>query len=79
MDTRPGSVTCLAVHPGPGSHTFVEINHEIISMTMILPSADSRRRIGRYKQKDVHKVLVDRLSQACPGKNAGLGELTTPT
>ena len=25
------------------SHTFVEINHEIISMAILLPSADSRR------------------------------------
>ena len=46
------SVTCLATHAcltaNPGvaslipvrSHTFVEIDHEIISMVILLPSAD---------------------------------------
>ena len=44
------------------SHTFVEIDHEIISP----PSADSRRVVVSYKQNYVHEVLVDR--QVCPGK-----------
>ena len=50
---RNVSVTCLAtdacltVDPGvgspipAGSHTFVEIDHEIISTVILLPSADS--------------------------------------
>ena len=50
MKYRPGrvaqSVTCLTADPGiAGSiparyHTFVEIDHEIISMVILLPSAD---------------------------------------
>ena len=43
------------------SHTFVEIVHEIISMVILLPSADSRRVVVSYKRKYVHKVLVNRL------------------
>ena len=50
------SVTCLAtdarltVDPGVASsiaarsHTFVEINHEIISTAILLPSADSFKK-----------------------------------
>ena len=57
---RPGrvaqSVTCLATDacltadPGVGSsiparsHTFVEIDHEIISTVILLPSADSFKK-----------------------------------
>ena len=29
------------------SNTFVEIDHEIISMTILLPSADSRKAVVR--------------------------------
>ena len=51
------SVTCLATDasltadPGvassipPWSHTFVEIDHEIISMVILLPSAESFNRL----------------------------------
>ena len=35
--------------PGLWSHTFVEIDHEIISMAILLPSADSRRVVVSYK------------------------------
>ena len=59
-------VTCLTADPGVASsipapsHTFVEIDHEIISATAILlPSADSRRVVVSYKLKYVHKVLVN--------------------
>ena len=43
------SVTCLTADPEIAgwiptqSHTFEEIDHEIISMAILLPSADSRR------------------------------------
>ena len=37
---------------------FMEIDHEIISMAILLPSADSRRVVVSYKLKYVHKVLV---------------------
>ena len=40
------------------SHTFVEIDHEIISTVILLPSADLRRVIVRYKRQYVHEVLV---------------------
>ena len=40
------------------SHTFVEIDREIISTAILLPSTDSRRVVVSYKQKNVHKVLV---------------------
>ena len=68
------SVKCLAADtsdcrarvrefdPGP-SHTFVNIDHEIISAAISVPSADSRRVVS-YKRKYVHEEL---LSQACPG------------
>ena len=44
------SVACLAVDPGVASsiparsHTFVEIDHEIISMVILLPSAESFKK-----------------------------------
>ena len=41
------------------SHTFVEIDHEIISMAILLPFADSRRGVVSYKRKYVHKVPVN--------------------
>ena len=47
------------------SHTFVEIDHEISSTVMHLPSADSRRMVVSYKRKYVHEVLV-----SCLGKLA---------
>ena len=59
------------------SHTFMEIDHEIISTAIVLPSADSRRVVS-YKQKYVHKVLVNRLVKLAKEK-MWLGELTVPT
>ena len=47
------------------SHTFVEIDHEIISTVVI------------YKQKYVHKVLVNCLFQLAQEK-VWLGELNVP-
>ena len=49
------SVACLTADPGIASsipawsHTFVEIDHEIISAVILLPSADSRRVVVSYK------------------------------
>ena len=45
------------------SHTFMEIDYEIISMDILLPSADSRRVVVSYKQKYVHEVLVNILAE----------------
>ena len=56
---------CLTADPGVTSsilalsHTFVEIEHEIISTAILLPFADSRRVVVSYKRKYVHKVLVN--------------------
>ena len=58
---------CLTADPGVASsilalsHTFMEIDHEIIYMAILLPSANSRRVVVSYKPKHVHKVLVNRL------------------
>ena len=41
------------------SHTFVEIDHEIVSTIILLLSADSRRMVVSYKRKYVHEVLVN--------------------
>ena len=65
------SVTCLATDacltadPGVASsipvrsHTFVEIDHEIISKVILLPLIYSRRVVVSYKQKYVHQLLVN--------------------
>ena len=56
----------LSANPGVANsiparyHTFVEIDPEIISTAILLPSADSRRVVS-YKEKYVHKVLVNRV------------------
>ena len=58
---------CLTAYPGVASpiparsHTFAEIDHEIIFAAILLPSADSRRVVVSYKQKYVHEVLLNRL------------------
>ena len=56
------------------SHTFVEIDHEIISM---LPLNHSKRVVVSYKRKYVHKVLVNCLFKLAQEK-VWLGELTVP-
>ena len=68
------SVTCLATDacltadPGVASsipvrsHTFVEIDHEMISTVILpLPLIHSRRIVVSYKRKYVHELLVNRL------------------
>ena len=52
------------------SHTFMEIDHEIIStVRLFLPLIHSRRVAVSYKQKYVHKVLVNRLLKLAQKKN----------
>ena len=47
--------TCLTAYPGVVClfpvwlHTFLEIDHEIISTAIVLPSADARRVVVSYK------------------------------
>ena len=50
-------------------HTFIEIDHEIISTVILLPSADSRRVVVSYKRKYVHKVLVNCLAKLAQEKS----------
>ena len=46
------------------SHTYAEIDHEIISTAILLPSAYSRRVVVSYKRKYVHEDNLFIL--ACP-------------
>ena len=77
---------CLTANPGVASsipvrsHTFVEIDHEMIFTVIPLPSTDSfisRRVVVSYKRKYVHKLLVNRLFKPAQEK-VWLGELTVP-
>ena len=51
------------------SHTFVEIDHEIISMAILLHSANSRRVVVSYTRKYVHEVLVNHLVKLAQEKS----------
>ena len=85
------SVTCLATDAcltaDPGVecsitalyHTFVEIDHEIISAVILLHSADSfKKGCCQLQAKVCARTTGLLLVQACPGK-VWLGELTVPT
>ena len=85
------SVTCLATDAcltadqgvassiPARSHTFVEIDHEIISTFILLPSADSFKKgcCQLQAKKYVHKLLVNRLFKPAQEK-VWLSELTVP-
>ena len=59
-------------------HTFVEIDHEMIStVILLLPLIHSRRVVVSYKRKYVHELLVNRLFKPAQEK-VWLGELTVP-
>ena len=67
---------CLTADPGvtslipAWSHTFVKIDHEIISMAiLLLPSADSSKVVVSYKLKYVHEILVSRLVKLAQEKS----------
>ena len=78
------SVKCLATDASlaadPGvtsliqarSHTFVEIDHEIISMVIILPSAESFKKGCCQLQAKVLVICLFKLAQ----EKVWLGELT---
>ena len=60
------------------SHTFVEIDHEIISTVILLPSAESFKKDCCQFQASVSaKALVNCLFKLAPEK-VWLGELTVP-
>ena len=76
------SVTCLATDacltadPGVASsilawsHTFVEVDHEIISTVILLPSADSfKKGCCQLQAKVCARIIGKPLVQACPGKS----------
>ena len=76
------SVTCLATDacltadPGVASsilvqsHTFVEIDHEMISTVILLPSADSfKKGCCQLQAKVCARSTGKPLVQACPGKS----------
>ena len=72
----------LSADPGVASsilarfHTFVEINHEIISTVTLFPSAESfKKGCFSYKWKYVHEVLANCLFKFAQEK-VWLGELT---
>ena len=51
-----------------GSHTFAEIDHEIISTAILLPSA-FKKVVVSYKQKYVHEVLANCLVKLAQEKS----------
>ena len=62
---------CLTANQGVASsiparyHTFVEIDHEIISTVILLPSLiHSRRVVVSYKRKYVHKKVKSMLEHS---------------
>ena len=69
------TATCLTADPGVVSsipawyHTFMEIDHEIISTAIFLPSTDSRRVVVSYKRKYVYEVLVNCLVKLAQEKS----------
>ena len=67
---------CLTAIPGVSSsipawsHTFVEIDHEIISTVILLPSADSfKKGCCQLQAKVCARITGYSLVQAFPGKN----------
>ena len=67
--------TCLTADPGvpssipARSHTFMEIDHEIISTAFLLPFVDSRKAVVSYKQKYVQEVLINCLVKLAQEKS----------
>ena len=60
------------------SHTFVEIDHEMISSVILLPSADLfKKGCCQLQAKVCARITGYPLVQACPGK-VWIGELTVP-
>ena len=77
MSADPGVASLIPAW----SHTFIEIDHEIISTAILLPSfhplIQSRRVVVSYKLKYVNEVLVNCLFKLAQEK-VWLGELTVP-
>ena len=54
------------------SHIFVEIDREIISMVILLPSADIGRVVVSYKRKYVNEVLINSLVKFAQEKSVAM-------
>ena len=74
--TRLATDACLTADPGVASsisarsHTFVEIDHEIISTVILLPSADSfKKGCCQLQSKVCAQITGQPLVQAYPGKS----------
>ena len=67
--------TCLTTDTGVASlinawsNTLAEMDHEIISTAILLPSEDSRSIVVSYKRKYVHKVLLNCLVKLAQEKS----------
>ena len=73
---------CLTADPGvvslilAQSHTFTEIDHEIISSAILLPSFDSRRVVVSYKC--TRESMCTKYWSSLPKQKVRLGEVTLP-
>ena len=68
LTADPGVASLIPAH----SHTFMEIVHEIISMVILLPVAESFKKGNRCCQlqaKVCARSTGELLVQACPGKS----------
>ena len=54
------------------SQTFTEIDHEIISTAILLPSADSKRVVVIYMRTYVQEELVNCLVKLAHEKSVGM-------
>ena len=73
------SVTCLTTDPGVAnlisalSHTFVEIDHEIITIVILFPSTDSfKKGCCQLQAKVCTRSIGQLLVHACRGKKCGM-------
>ena len=65
-DCNPGVASLIPAR----SHTFVEIDHEIISTVILLPSADSfKKGCCQLQVEACARITGYLLVQACPGKS----------
>ena len=66
LTADPGVASSIPVR----SHTFVEIDHEIISTVILLPSADLfKKGCCQLQAKVCARITGYPLVQACPGKS----------
>ena len=65
-----GRIGQSTADPGvTSSHTFAEIDPDLISTAILRPSPDSRRVAVSYKRKYVHEVLVNHLVKLAQEKS----------